>query len=50
MEILEYLQSHWVDWFFALCLAALGVGWKYMLNRLKDEHEKNKAIAEGVQS
>lgn len=50
MEILSYFQSHWVEWFFALCLAALGAGWKYILNRLKEEHEKNEAIAEGVQS
>lgn len=50
MEILNYFQAHWVEWFFALCLAALGVGWKYILNRLKEEHEKNEAIAEGVQS
>ena len=50
MEILTYFLSHWVEWFYAGCLAILGVAWKHMMSRLKDEQKENAAIAEGVQS
>lgn len=50
MEILDYIRAHWVDWFFALCIAGLGFVWKTTTTKLKLEHEKNEAIAEGVQS
>ena len=50
MEILAYIGEHWVEWLFTLCLAVLAWGYKTLLARLKEEHMKNEAIAEGVQS
>ena len=49
-EILAYIGSHWVEWLFTLCLAILAWAYKTLLKRLKVEHDKNEAIAEGVQS
>lgn len=50
MEILSYIGAHWVEWLFTGCLAILAWGYRKLLARLKEEHEKNEAIAEGVQS
>ena len=50
MDIIAYITTHWTEWLFGLCLAALTWGYRTILKRLKDEHTKNEAIAEGVQS
>jgi len=50
MEILAYIGSHWVEWLFTLALAILGWGYRTLLTRMKEEHNKNEAIAEGIQS
>lgn len=50
MEILAYIGSHWVEWLFTVCLAVLAWAYKTILKRMKTEHEKSEAIAEGVQS
>lgn len=50
MEILTYILAHWVEWLFTACLALLTIAWRSVSVRLKREHEKNDAIAEGVQS
>ena len=50
MEILAYIGAHWVEWLFTICLATLGFAWRTVSKRLKEEHDKNEAIAEGVQS
>ena len=50
MEIIAYIGAHWVEWIFTACLALLGWAYKQMLARLKEEHARNEAIAEGVQS
>lgn len=49
-EIMTYIAENWVEWLFALCLATLTVAYRTVSKRLKEEHEKNEAIAEGVQS
>lgn len=49
-KILLYISAHWLEWLFAICLAALTAAWRTVSARLKVEHEKNEAIAEGVQS
>ena len=49
MVIIEYIAANWVKWLFAACLAALSLAYKSVAARLKQEAEKNKAIAEGVQ-
>ena len=50
MEILAYIGDHWIEWLFTACLAALTVAWRAVSKRLKEEHSRNEAIAEGVQS
>lgn len=49
-EVLAYVAANWVEWLFAICLAVLTLAWRTVSARLKQEHEKNLAIAEGVQS
>ena len=50
MEVLAYAGDHWVEWLFTICLAILTLAWKKVAKKLQEEHEKNEAIAEGVQS
>lgn len=50
LEILAYLQVHWVEWLFAVVAAVLGFGYRNVSKKLKMEHSKNEAIAAGVQS
>ena len=48
--ILSYISAHWLEWLFALLLAILAGAWKKVSDRLKLEHDKNEAVAEGVQA
>ncbi len=50
MVIISYIAQHWVEWLFAICLAALTWGYRIILKKIKEEHGKNEAIGEGVQS
>ena len=50
MEVLQFMQAHWVEWLFAIITALLGTGYKNISTRLKAEQKKNNAIADGVQS
>lgn len=50
MEIVSYIGAHWVEWLFTLCLGLLGWAYKTLLARMQEEHVKNEAIAEGIQS
>ena len=48
--ILEYFQQHWVEWLFTGISTILVILYRDVRKRLKAEHSKNTAIAEGVQS
>ena len=48
--IISHLSQNWVEWLFAAALALLTFAWRMVSKRLKEEHDKNQAIAEGVQS
>lgn len=50
MGILNFIQSHWIEWLFAVIIAILSAGYRNVSGRLKEEQKKNNAIAEGVQS
>lgn len=50
MEVLQFIQAHWIEWLFAIIIALLGAGYKNISTRLKAEQKKNNAIADGVQS
>lgn len=48
--ILSYISNHWLEWLFALCLTFLAFAWRQSMQKLKEEHVKNIAISEGVES
>ena len=50
MEILQYIQTHWVEWLFAIITAIAGMGYRRVSKKLKTEHDRNEAIAAGTQS
>ena len=50
MEVLAYMQSHWLEWLFATLTAVAGIGYRNVSAKLKMEQERNAAIANGVQS
>ncbi len=47
---LAHVQAYWLDWLFAAITAIIGLGYRNLLKRLKQEQQKNEAIANGVQS
>lgn len=49
MAIVDYIAVHWVQWLFAVVSGALALGYKTIATRLKEEQQKNDAIARGVQ-
>lgn len=48
--ILAHIAANWVEWLFAAALGILAFAWRMVSGRLKEEHERNVAIADGVQS
>lgn len=50
MQILEYIQSNWVEWMFALISLILGSLYRDISKRLEQEQQKSTAISEGVTS
>lgn len=50
MEIISFIQAHWLEWLFTGVLAVLSFLFKILQSQLKEEQEKNQAIADGVQS
>lgn len=50
MEIISYIQMHWIEWLFAIVTAIIGAGYRSISKRLKEEQKKNVAIADGMQS
>ena len=48
MDILEYIQSNWVTWFFAALSAVLGIAYKTSLNKLKRWKAEQDALKNGV--
>ena len=50
MGIISFISAHWLEWLFTAVLAVLSWLFKLMRDQLRQEQERNKAIAEGVQS
>ena len=48
--LLEYLQSNWTEWLFALVSFVLSLLYAYITKKLICAQKKSDAIAEGVQS
>lgn len=50
MDVLEYIQMHWVEWVFAAAVGLLSWGYRKIQISLKEEQKKNEAISNGVQA
>jgi len=61
MQIMNYIQSNWVEWLFAALFFVIGAAYRYLYKRMmeqKTEHDermeierqKNDAIMQGIQS
>ena len=48
--LLSYIAAHWIEWLFGIITAIVGIGYKSLSARMKEEQKRNEAIAEGVQS
>ena len=48
MAMLDFIIKYWLEALFGAVLAALGVGYKSLANRLKTERQKNQAIEDGL--
>lgn len=50
MQVLQVIQQNWAEWLFAFAASILGVLYRDVAKRLKEEQKKSTAIAEGVRS
>lgn len=46
----DWIVKYWIEWIFGLLIAALGVLWKHLSNKVKREQAKNEAVEKGVQA
>lgn len=49
-EIINFIQTSWVEWLFAAATAALAWCYRGISARLEEEKKKNEAVAAGVQA
>ncbi len=49
-EIMQYISANWTEWLFAAISALLGLGYRQILKRQKEESIKSKALQEGMQA
>ena len=49
-ELIAFISANWVEWFFAAATAALAWCYRGISTRLKEDQQKNEAIADGVQA
>lgn len=49
-EIIMYAQLHWVEWIFAAISIVLGMLYRSINRRLKEEQKKSTAVSEGMQA
>lgn len=48
MEILEYIQAHWVAWLFTTITGLFGLGYKILSAKIKKNRAEQDALKEGV--
>ena len=48
--IITYIYEHWVEWLFAIVIAVLGVGYRLIIKRMKEESLKSAAQNAGIQA
>lgn len=44
--MLEFIAKYWLECLFGLSVTAVGIGWKYLLKRIK----KQEVVGKGVQA
>ena len=49
-EIIAFVSAHWTAWLFTAVLALLSWAFRGLRAQLQEEHDRNEAIAAGVQS
>ena len=49
-EIISFISAHWTEWLFTAALAVLSWAFRGVRAQLREEHDRNEAIAAGVQS
>lgn len=48
--IISFISAHWTEWLFTAVLALLSWAFRGLRAQLQEEHDRNEAIAAGVQS
>lgn len=49
-EIIQYIVVHWVEWLFVAISTFLGLCYRQMAKRQKEESRKNAALHDGMQA
>lgn len=49
-EIISFVSSHWTEWLFTAVLALLAWAFRGLRAQIREEHDRNEAIAAGMQS
>lgn len=49
-EIISFISAHWTEWLFAAISAFLGMGYRQIIRRQKEESAKSRALQEGMQA
>lgn len=49
-EIIQYIGTHWVEWFFVAVSTFFGFGYRQLAKRQEEESKKNKALHDGMQA
>ena len=50
LQIVQHVQANWVEWLFVAISALLGMGYRQILKRQKEEAAKNEASHDGIQA
>lgn len=48
--LITFISAHWLEWLFTAVLAALSWLFRGLRAQLREEHDRNEAIAAGVQA
>lgn len=48
LEIINHIQTNWVEWLFTVLLAIAGAGFKIISGKLKIYKKEQEALKEGV--
>ena len=48
--MLTFISSHWLEWLFTAIIAVLSWLFRSLRVQLREEHDRNEAIAAGVQA